>query len=72
MFDVDKFEKIKLDLKNYEQKLCNGAILRSKAQWAIDGDKNTKYFLQLEKSRQENNSIKQLKNKDGKILNNSD
>ena len=67
-FDANKFEKIKLDLQNYEQKICDGAILRSKAQWAIEGDKNSKYFLQLEKSRQENNSIKQLIDKDGKTL----
>ena len=71
-YDVNKFEELKLNMKKYEDKICNGAILRSKAHWAIDGDKNSKYFLQLEKHRQENNSIKELKNKDGKILKNSD
>ncbi|CAC5423430.1 unnamed protein product [Mytilus coruscus] len=35
-FDVNKFEEMKLKLKTYEDKICKGAILRSKAQWAID------------------------------------
>ena len=71
-FDANRFQELKIEMRNYEQKLCDGAILRSKAQWAIDGDKNTKYFLELEKVRQENNSIKELKNIDGKILDKTD
>ena len=71
-YDVNKFEELKLNMRKYEDKICSGAILRSKANWAIDGDKNSKYFLQLEKHRQENNSIKELKNKENKILKTSD
>lgn len=52
--------------------MCKGAILRSKARWAVEGDKNSKYFLQLEKHRQENNSIKEIENDDGKLLTDSE
>ncbi|CAC5423458.1 unnamed protein product [Mytilus coruscus] len=41
---------------------------KSKAYWAVEGDKNSKYFLQLEKYRQENNAIKELENDQGKLL----
>mgnify|MGYP003688426723 CR=1 FL=1 len=34
--------------------------MRSKAQWANESDKCTKYFLQLEKARQESNTMKEL------------
>ena len=68
-FDVNKFEEIKLQLKLYDKKICNGAILRSKAYFAIEGDKNSRYFLQLEKHRQNNNVIKEIKNGEGKLLN---
>jgi hypothetical protein len=44
------------------------SILRSKAIWATEGDKNTKYFLNLEKYKQETNSVKELFNKNGLIL----
>ena len=67
-FDSNKFEEIKLKLKEYEDNLCKGAILRSKAHWAIEGDKNSKFFLQLEKYKQNNNSIKELKNINGELL----
>ncbi|CAC5411985.1 unnamed protein product [Mytilus coruscus] len=59
---------MKLKLKTYEDKICKGAILRSKAQWAIDGDKSSKYFLQLEKYKQNSNAVKELKTTEGKIL----
>lgn len=71
-FDTNKFEEIKVKLRDYENKLCRGAILRSKAYWAIESDKNTKYFLELEKYRQNNNCIKEIKNSEGTLLSNTD
>ena len=67
--DINKFEEIKLKLKSYEDIICKGAILRSKAHWAIEGDKNSKYFLELEKYKQKSNAIKELKTKEGIIVN---
>ena len=67
-YDVNEYQEIKANLQEYEHKICKGAILRSKAYWAIEGDKNSRYFLQLEKHRQENNSIKEIETDDGKLL----
>ncbi|CAC5361461.1 unnamed protein product [Mytilus coruscus] len=67
-YDTNEYEEIKSKMKDFEDKICKGAILRSKAYWDVEGDKNSKYFLQLEKYRQENNAIKELENDQGKLL----
>ncbi|CAG2207261.1 unnamed protein product [Mytilus edulis] len=67
-YNTNEYEEIKSKMKDFEDKICKGAILRSKAYWAVEGDKNSKYFLQLEKYRQENNAIKELENDQGKLL----
>ena len=41
-----------------------GAILRSKSQWYNEGEKNTKYFLNLEKRHCKQGIITQLKTSD--------
>ena len=46
---VDEFQKIKTDLEALEKQRAQGVILRSKSQWVEEGEKNTSYFLQLEK-----------------------
>ena len=43
----------------YYKKTPNGIILRSKAAWVEDGEKNTKYFINLEKR---NHNKKYIKN----------
>lgn len=58
--NVEKYENLKYELSILEEEKCRGAILRSKAFWATENDKCTKYFLNLEKHRQENNCIKEL------------
>ncbi|CAG2235175.1 unnamed protein product [Mytilus edulis] len=70
--DVTRLETLQLDLSKYELDKCKGAILRSKATWATEGDKNTKYFLNLEKYRQESNSVKELYNVNDEIVNDTD
>jgi len=60
--------QLESELKQFEKHKCNGAILRSKAFWAIESDRNTSYFLKLEKYKQENNCIKELYTSDGKIV----
>ena len=42
-----------------------GAILRSKSRWYNEGEKNTKYFLNLEKRHFKQGTISQLKLSDG-------
>jgi len=56
------------ELQNYEKYRCEGAILRSKASWAIESDKNTKYFLQLEKYKQNSNCVKELLTSDNETV----
>ena len=70
--DITIFENLKAELKEHENRICKGAILRSKANWAVDADCNSKYFLNLEKHRQENNSIKELLCNDDKIVTDTD
>lgn len=63
-----KYVNLMAELEEIEQEKCQGAILRSKAKWAIDGDKNTKFFLNLEKKRQNNKNITQVKTGNGKVI----
>ena len=65
--DIEKYEAIKQELAEFENEKCKGAMLRSKAQWAQESDKCTKYFLNLEKRRQESNSVKELLNENQEI-----
>lgn len=58
-YDTTRIMELQEMLTDIEQETCTGAILRSKALNAIEGGKNTKYFLNLENKRQDK---KQLKN----------
>ncbi|CAG2195597.1 unnamed protein product [Mytilus edulis] len=70
--DVTKLENLKLELNNYELEKCKGAVLRSKAIWASESDKNTIFFLNLEKYKQENNAVKELINDKGDVISDTD
>ena len=63
---VEKRNRLKSDL---DILLANDAIgyqIRSKAEWVEKGEKNTAYFLNLEKYRQSKNAIFKLTKSDGK------
>jgi exonuclease III len=70
--NMARYEGLKQQLDAYEKEKCNGAILRSKAFWALESDRSTKYFLNLEKYRQERNGISQLSTEDGRVVTDSD
>ena len=72
-FLIDNIKKLEMkkELKNLEKYRCQGAILRSKAQWALESDRNTAYFLNLEKNRQCKNVISEIKNVNGDIVTNT-
>ena len=70
--DITVFENLRAELSTYESAICKGAVLRSKAKWAVDSDCNSKYFLNLEKFRQENNCIKELLCNDNSVVNDID
>jgi hypothetical protein len=44
-----------------------GAQIRSRVQWVEQGEKNTKYFLGLEKNRQTRKTINSLYDENGGI-----
>ena len=48
-------------LKRIPEQKIKGAIIRSKARWFEYGEKNTRYFLNLEKRRGEKKNINKLK-----------
>jgi hypothetical protein len=52
----------------YKKNLSSFLLLN----WKTEGDKNTKYFLNLEKYKQETNSVKELFNKNGEVVNDTD
>ena len=45
-----------------------GAIIRSKSRWYNEGEKNTKYFLNLEKQHCKQGTITQLKINENKLV----
>ena len=63
----EKLQKLYDDL--YEQKAI-GAQIRSRAKWVEKGERNTRFFLNLEKHHQLNNCILNLKNAKGNLLDN--
>ena len=44
-----QYKQTKLEYENLNRIKTQGAIIRSRATWAEDGEKNTKYFINLEK-----------------------
>ena len=52
-------------LKRITEQKVKGAIIRSKARWVEYGEKNTRYFSNLEKRRGEKKNINKLKLNDG-------
>ena len=47
-------------LENLIQERTKGAILRSKCQWYEEGEKSSKFFMNLEKKNSVNNSLKKI------------
>ena len=56
---------LKEELEKIIEYRTKGAILRSKSRWYNESEKNTKYFLNLEKRHFKQGTISQLKLSDG-------
>ena len=63
-----KLEKKQRELEQIIGHKTKGAILRSKCRLYNDGEKNTNYFLNLEKRHYKNGVISQLKIDDDKFV----
>ena len=59
-----KLDEKTRELEKIIEYKTKGAILRSKCRWHNEGEKNTKYFLNLEKRHYKNSVITQLKMSD--------
>ncbi len=57
---VVELERVKKELENISDEYSRGIYLRSQAQWCEDGEKNTKYFLSLEKKNYNNKVLTKL------------
>ena len=58
-----------LEYEKITEYRTKGAILRSKAKWYNEGDKNTKYFLSLEKRHFKQRTISHIKVSDNAFIN---
>ncbi len=56
-------DKLIKNLNNLYKEKDDGYLIRSKIKWVEEGEKSTKFFFNLEKSRQSNNVIRQIKDK---------
>ena len=56
----NEYLQIKGEWEKLIKKKTNGIILRSKAKWSEEGEKSTKYFINLEKRNYNQKCIKKL------------
>lgn len=63
--NINKYNETKQKLKKIDDDIINGQIIRSKVQWYEEGERSSKYFLGLEKSRSVKKHIQKLKLSNG-------
>ena len=64
----ERMKALKEELEKIIEYRTKGAILRSKSKWYNEGEKNTKYFLSLEKRHFKQGTISQLKLDDNTLV----
>ena len=52
--------RIKDELENFYNNIATGVKIRSKCDWYQYGEKSTKYFLNLEKQKAVNGTVKKI------------
>ena len=57
---LQQYDSCKVRLEEIYENIAEGIKVRSRCQWYEDGEKSTKFFLNLEKSRAEKSTIKKL------------
>lgn len=61
-------ERVKMELELYQQHEARAAQVRSRVRWIQEGEKNTKYFLGLEKVRAKEKVMESVKDVTGDIV----
>ena len=64
----EQLNESRLELEKIIEIRTKGAILRSKSKWYNEGEKNTKYFLNLEKRHYKQGTISQIKINDSEFV----
>ena len=64
----EQLNESRLELEKIIEFRTKGAILRSKTTWCNEGEKNTKYFLNLEKRHFKQGTISQIKINDNEFV----
>ena len=67
-YDITRLRNLENQLNSMITEEIKGAALRSKVQWLEEGEKSSKFFLNLEKSRQEKKVMKSLFREDGALM----
>ena len=65
---TEEYNKHKAEMENIVEYRTKGSILRLKTRWYNEGEKNSKYFLNLEKRHYNKGAINCLKTDEGKSL----
>lgn len=63
--DKECFMQIKAEIEEYDKEKSERAIIRSRAQYALEGERSMKFFLNLEKKKQRKKHITELENEKG-------
>ncbi len=63
--DEDTLRALYGSLKECENRKWKGVIVRSRVQYAVEGERSTSFFLSLERKKQEQCYINELKNENG-------
>ena len=67
--NLELLEQKKGELQSIRKHKIDGMIMRSKTQWSLEGERNTKYFCNLEKRHYTDKTLSTLETNDGQVTN---
>ena len=69
--NITKLDEARSEYETLYDYIIQGKIIRSRANWYEQGERNLKYFLNLETSKTKRTSVRRLINADEKLVLNS-
>ena len=69
--NIAKLDEARSEYETLYDYIIQGKIIRSRANWYEQGEKNSKYFLNLETSKTKRTLVRRLINADEKLVLNS-